>query len=178
MRDLRDYLIKSKDGTAINPGNPAIANPIYRETITRILSQGMQAAIPAPEFKWQKPDKSLDMDALLKEFQRFWRRHSEVRETKADYTEAFLQRVVNGGGLFLQLFSLIPYTRVIFDTQPGSLRDVDESSLPNVELRRIPVFMSDFGGRILKKRTGITDDSGKGNQGGQFGVVLRAVRSD
>lgn len=88
-------------------GNPAIANPIYRETIARILTQGMQAAIPAPEFKWQKPDKSLDMDALLKEFQRFWRRHSEVWEAKADYTEAFphlllmafLQRIVNSGGL-------------------------------------------------------------------------------
>ena len=46
------------------------------------------------------------MDALLKEFQKFWRRNGELWEAKADYTEAFphlllmafLQRVVNGGG--------------------------------------------------------------------------------
>ncbi|MFH0809397.1 MAG: ATP-binding protein, partial [Pseudomonadota bacterium] len=51
-------------------------------------------------------DGSLDMDALLREFQKFWRRHSDLWETKADYTEAFphlllmayLQRVTNGGG--------------------------------------------------------------------------------
>jgi hypothetical protein len=66
----------------------------------------MQLAIPAPEFIWQKPDGSLDMEALLKEFQSFWRRHADLWEAKADYTEAFphlllmafLQRVVNGGG--------------------------------------------------------------------------------
>ncbi|HUX40083.1 MAG TPA: ATP-binding protein [Rectinemataceae bacterium] len=87
-------------------GSPAIANPIYRETIARVLSQGMQDAIPAPEFRWQRPDGSLDMEALLREFQRFWRRHADLWEEKADYTEAFphlllmafLQRVVNGGG--------------------------------------------------------------------------------
>jgi hypothetical protein len=46
------------------------------------------------------------MDRLLQEFQKFWRRHSEVWEQKSDYTEAFphlllmafLQRVTNGGG--------------------------------------------------------------------------------
>lgn len=87
-------------------GNPAIANPIYRETIARILSQGMQAAIPEPEFAWKKPDGSLDMDALLKGFQEFWSWHSDIWEARADYTEAFphlllmafLQRIVNGGG--------------------------------------------------------------------------------
>jgi hypothetical protein len=46
------------------------------------------------------------MDRLLKEFQKFWQRHSEVWEQKMNYTEAFphlllmafLQRVINGGG--------------------------------------------------------------------------------
>jgi hypothetical protein len=46
------------------------------------------------------------MDRLLAEFQKFWRRHSEVWEQKSNYTEAFphlllmafLQRVTNGGG--------------------------------------------------------------------------------
>ena len=87
-------------------GSPAIANPIYRETIARVLSQGMQDAIPAPEFRWQRPDGSLDMEALFHEFQDFWAQHADIWEEKADYTEAFphlllmafLQRVVNGGG--------------------------------------------------------------------------------
>jgi hypothetical protein len=85
---------------------PAIANPIYREVIARVLSQGMQDAIAAPEFRWKRDDGRLDLDALLREFQKFWRRHADLWEAKADYTEAFphlllmafLQRVVNGGG--------------------------------------------------------------------------------
>lgn len=87
-------------------GSPAIANPIYREVIARILSQGMQDAIPEPEFIWQTPQGQLNMDVLLREFQDFWALHADIWEEKADYTEAFphlllmafLQRVVNGGG--------------------------------------------------------------------------------
>ena len=87
-------------------GTPQIANPIYREVIARVLSQGMQDAIPEPEWKWENPDGTLDMNALFREFQVFWRRHGDLWETKADYTEAFphllvmafLQRVINGGG--------------------------------------------------------------------------------
>jgi hypothetical protein len=63
-------------------------------------------AIPAPEWKWQNSDGTLDMDALLREFQAFWQTHSEIWETKLDYPEAFphlllmafLQRVTNGYG--------------------------------------------------------------------------------
>jgi len=88
------------------PSGPAIANPIYREVVARVLSQGMQDAIPEPEFVWKRPDGTLDMEALLREFQDFWANHAEIWEEKADYTEAFphlllmafLQRVVNGGG--------------------------------------------------------------------------------
>ena len=91
---------------ALEDGVPAIANPIYRETIARVLSYGMQLAIPVPEFRWKTAEGMLDMDALLREFQDFWAQHSEIWEIKADYTEAFphlllmafLQRVVNGGG--------------------------------------------------------------------------------
>jgi hypothetical protein len=87
-------------------GSPGIANAIYREVLARELSFGMQMAIPAPEFKWKTDAGGLDMDALLREFQKFWAWHSEIWEQKADYTEAFphlllmafLQRVVNGGG--------------------------------------------------------------------------------
>jgi hypothetical protein len=90
----------------VEKGTPVIANPIYRETIARVLSYSYQLAIPEPEFRWQRPDGTLDMEALFHEFQRFWRRHADIWEEKADYTEAFphlllmafLQRVANGGG--------------------------------------------------------------------------------
>ncbi|MEI6873899.1 MAG: AAA family ATPase [Spirochaetota bacterium] len=93
-------LIRVEDGTAV------VANPIYRETIARILSYSYQLAIPAPEFRWQRPDGTLDMEALFHEFQDFWAQHADIWEEKADYTEAFphlllmafLQRIVNGGG--------------------------------------------------------------------------------
>jgi len=85
---------------------PAIANPIYREVIARHLTYGQQLAIPEPTWQWEKPDGTLDMDRMMREFQKFWRRHADIWESKTDYTEAFphlllmafLQRVLNGGG--------------------------------------------------------------------------------
>jgi hypothetical protein len=87
-------------------GTPSVANPIYREVLARHLTTGPQDAIPEPEWQWEKPDGTLDMDALLKEFQKFWRRNSETWEERMNYTEAFphlllmafLQRVLNSGG--------------------------------------------------------------------------------
>ncbi|MDR0681066.1 MAG: AAA-like domain-containing protein, partial [Dysgonamonadaceae bacterium] len=82
-----------------------ISNPIYTEILTRVVNSAMQIMMPPPSnFKWQKPDGSLDMDSLLKEFQKFWRRYSEIWEAKSDYTEAFphllllafMQRLLNG----------------------------------------------------------------------------------
>jgi hypothetical protein len=91
---------------ALYGGVPQIANPIYAEIIPRMLNQGMQYAIPVPEFAWQKPDGALDMAVLLKEFQRFWRRHGDIWEARSDYVEVFphlllmawFQRITNGGG--------------------------------------------------------------------------------
>jgi hypothetical protein len=70
------------------------------------MTDPIQFVMPPPEFRWENTDGSLDMDALLKEFQSFWRENSEVWEEHINYTEAFphlllmafLQRVLNGGG--------------------------------------------------------------------------------
>jgi hypothetical protein len=84
-----------------------IANPVYEEILTRYLNSRYHDSFPPPaSWKWQKDNGELDMDNMLHEFQKFWRRHSEIWEQKADYTEAFphllltafLQRVTNGGG--------------------------------------------------------------------------------
>ena len=84
-----------------------IANPIYEEILTRNLNLGYHDNMPSPStWRWQTPDGRLDMDALLHEFQDFWRNHSDVWEQWTTYTEAFphlllmafLQRVINAGG--------------------------------------------------------------------------------
>jgi len=86
------------------------ANPIYAEVITRTLSYDAQK-----NFMQKKPDADIprylkegkmDMDDLLQEFQQFWRENSAIWIDRFQYREAaphlilqaFLQRVLNGGG--------------------------------------------------------------------------------
>jgi hypothetical protein len=107
MADSEGFRLAQDLGlVVVERGTPQVANPMYRETLARQMTYGAQLAIPEQEWQWQKPDGSLDMDALLHEFQDFWQANSEEWEEKSDYTEAFphlllmafLQRVTNGGG--------------------------------------------------------------------------------
>jgi hypothetical protein len=84
-----------------------LANPIYEEIMTRFLDAPYHDNLPPPSsWKWEQPDGTLDMDALLHNFQEFWRNNSETWEQAADYPEAFphlllmafLQRITNGDG--------------------------------------------------------------------------------
>jgi hypothetical protein len=58
--------------------------------------------------------QNLDMSALLKEFQRFWRENAEIWTERYEYKEAaphlilqaFLQRVTNGGAQIVREFAL------------------------------------------------------------------------
>ena len=84
-----------------------IANPVYEEILTRVLNLGYHDNMPSPSsWRWQTADGRLDMEALLREFQDFWRNNSETWEQWTKYTEAFphlllmafMQRVINGGG--------------------------------------------------------------------------------
>ena len=83
-----------------------IANPIYAETVPRELTRAAQEGL-VQEMSWYvDSDGMLDMDGLLNAFQTFHREHSEHWLGRFDYREAgpqlllqaFLQRVVNGGG--------------------------------------------------------------------------------
>jgi hypothetical protein len=81
------------------------ANPIYQEVILRTLSKRYQDELP-PELanRWMDGHK-LDMTALLKEFQQFWRETADMIDDPYGYNEtishivcfAYLQRVLNGG---------------------------------------------------------------------------------
>jgi hypothetical protein len=87
-------------------GQLAIANPIYQEVIPRQLIYTMEAQI-AQETAWYvKSDGQLDMHKLLGAFQQFFREYSEHWVERFEYKEAgpqllmqaFLQRIINGGG--------------------------------------------------------------------------------
>jgi hypothetical protein len=83
-----------------------IANPIYAEIIPRELSWGPQLGIYQDTAWYIRPDGWLDLSKLLTAFQQFFREHSESWVERFDYKEAgpqlllqaFLQRIVNGGG--------------------------------------------------------------------------------
>jgi hypothetical protein len=87
------------------------ANPIYGEIIVRALNWQTQQVIgrrdnPYRIPRYIKEDDTLDMDYLLRDFQSFWRENAAIWQERYDYKEAapqlvmqaFLQRVINGGG--------------------------------------------------------------------------------
>ena len=90
------------------PFGPQIANPIYGEIIPRELSFITQLNFESTfQSAWYiRPDGRLDLSKLLAAFQQFFREHSESWVERFDYKEAgpqlllqaFLQRIVNGGG--------------------------------------------------------------------------------
>ena len=104
-------LLREDEWHTLIPGNP-----MYAEIMLRYLSNDEQVRFygkyRAPF--WLKGDGSLDMAALMAEFQRFWRENSESHKEVYGYKEAmphlvmmaFLQRVVNGGGHIVREMAL------------------------------------------------------------------------
>lgn len=95
-------------------GRVEIANPIYNEVIPRALIWAHQQMMYVEESWYIKPDGKLDMEALLKGFQKFFRRHAESWVERFDYKEAgpqlilqaYLQRVINTGGTIEREFAV------------------------------------------------------------------------
>jgi hypothetical protein len=108
--DFNDDLRYTIDlGIVTNENNKIkISNNIYSEIIPRVLNYSFQQNIGENgQISWYlKPDGKLDMNALLKEFQEFYRENAESWINRFSYKEcghqlllmAFLQRVINGGG--------------------------------------------------------------------------------
>ena len=97
---VRDLGLIGRDGPV------AIANPIYREVIPRNLTHSAQAMLAHDQAWYVDDDGELSLDDLLAGFQAFFRQHFEHWVERFDYREAgpqlllqaFLQRIVNGGG--------------------------------------------------------------------------------
>ena len=91
------------------------ANPIYSETIGRYMTRMTQDVIlvKRPENPWVRED-GLDMNGLMAAFQQFWRENADANAVPFQYREAyphlvlqaFLQRVVNGGGQIIREMAL------------------------------------------------------------------------
>jgi len=112
-----DYLYTRDLGLIREAGKGIVepANKIYAEIIVRQLNYTMQETLkverPSDELPKYIVKGKININALLKEFQSFWRENSEIWTTKYkenfyQYDEAaphlviqaFLQRVLNGGG--------------------------------------------------------------------------------
>jgi hypothetical protein len=96
-----------RDLGLIATGRPiAVANPIYREVIARVLCARTSDAITVAPSSFLLPDGRLDFGKVLAEFTVFWRAHGDVLTSEVAYHEAapqlvlmaWLQRIVNGGG--------------------------------------------------------------------------------
>ncbi|MDR3239924.1 MAG: AAA-like domain-containing protein [Clostridiales bacterium] len=111
-RYVQDMGLIRDDHGCIEP-----ANPIYAEAIARALSWNAQQDIEEAKYPYQMPrylkGGLIDMDFLLSDFQTFWRENASIWREKFDYKEAaphlilqaFLQRVVNGGGRISREFA-------------------------------------------------------------------------
>jgi len=95
-------------------GSLEIANEIYREVIPRSLSYATQRTIYQEPRWYVDKDGKLNMMKLLTNFQQFFREQSESWLTRFKYEEAgpqlllqaFLQRIINGGGLIDREYGL------------------------------------------------------------------------
>ena len=91
------------------------ANPMYAEVIARYLTRDDQDDMMAsvPDTPWATED-GLDMQGLLLAFQDFWRENAQMNRAPFEYNEAyphivlqaFLQRVLNGGGEIVREMAL------------------------------------------------------------------------
>jgi hypothetical protein len=106
--EYNDDLCYLRDLGLIGRDNPvSVANPIYREVIVRVLGAATESVITASPAQFLLPDGRLDFAAVLAEFAEFWQANAEILVSSQVYHEAapqlvfmaFLQRIVNGGGL-------------------------------------------------------------------------------
>jgi hypothetical protein len=93
-------------GLVTTEGQLRIANRIYQEIIPRELTFSAQLTINQQPEWYITPAGKIDVPKLLAAFQQFFREHSEHWVERFEYKEAgpqlllqaFLQRIVNGGG--------------------------------------------------------------------------------
>ena len=135
-----------------------IANPIYQEVIPRTLTNAYQQTLTQHIQWYVSPETGLlDMSKLMKAFQQFFRENIEAWTDHHQYKEAgpqlllqaFLQRVINGGGRIereyglgkghTDLLLLFPYNdsdiqRIVLELKirSGTRQATIEKALPQI----------------------------------------------
>ena len=102
-------------GLIVRKPNIHISNDIYKEVIPRELTIAKQQTIPNQEQIWYiNPNNTINTKKLLLEFQDFFRINGDSWIEKFQYKEAgpqlvlqaFLQRIINGGGRISREYAL------------------------------------------------------------------------
>ena len=132
VRDL-EYV---RDLGLIDGGSPPrMANPIYAEVVPRELARILQSSLDQDAAWYVDGDGRLDMDKLLTAFGTFFGEHAEHWLGRFDYREAapqlilqaYLQRVVNGGGRIEREYGLgrgATDLLVLWPREPGQPSDL------------------------------------------------------
>ena len=103
-----------------------IANEIYLEVIPRQLTKNRQDTLLEQPNWYTRPDNTIDMCKLLDKFQQFYRQNIQSWTEINAYKEAgpqlllqaFLQRIVNGGGYISREYGLGRQRTDILVTKP------------------------------------------------------------
>lgn len=93
---------------------PRISNPIYTEVVPRQLTHAVQAGLPIQAAWYIDSHGGLNLSKLLEDFGDFFRQHPEHWEQRfLNYEagpqlllQAYLQNVINGGGLVIREYGL------------------------------------------------------------------------
>jgi hypothetical protein len=120
-----------------------ISNRIYQEVIPRELTWIAQTRITNQQQAWYVAnDGRMDMTKLLAGFQQFYRENADIWVHKFDYQEAapqllmqaFLQRIINGGGRINREYALGRKRTDLFIEWP-----IDEDKGFNGEVQRVVI---------------------------------------
>lgn len=140
-RPPEDDILYVRDlGLVSTEGQLEIANPIYREVLPRMLTYNTQVMLNQDPLWYVVSDGRLDMAKLLAAFQQFFRENSESWLERFEYREAgpqlllqaFLQRIINGGGRVEREYGLGRMRTdllIIWNTPSGVQRVVIEAKL-------------------------------------------------
>lgn len=132
-----------------------IANAIYKEVVPRELTWARQQTLIQQPVWYMNPDNSINMEKLLLDFQRFFRENADAWIERFDYKEsgpqlllqAFLQRVVNGGGYIDREYGLGRGRTDLLITKP--LTDKYGGPFQRIVLE-LKIFRSNMKGTIAK----------------------------
>ena len=177
-------------------GGLAVANPIYREVLPRMLAITPEASLPSIQPTWLRADGSLDPDKLLTAFLSFWRQHGQPLLGSAPYHEiaphlvlmAFLHRVVNGGGTLEREYAIgsgrmdlcLRYGAVTMGIELKVWRDDDEDDPLAAGLGQLDGYLDGLGLAtgwlvIFDRRRGLPSISKRTTSGMDVTPAGRAV---